>query len=202
MRRLTLMVGLLSLLAAPSSAAPILVDLSITSGSSGGFGYSFLHAATSSCTSIGGTQFCMNGAKYSISIGSSLTGTLDGLHLYGISGTLDVIGGGDIIVTDGFIHFNASDPDTFGGKLVTSTHGTFYFLDHTFAGPANSFDGTDAFLWGNNWDSGTAAGHADPDWGIDLGLRVTPALVPEPSAAGLFSIGILLAGTFARNRRV
>ncbi|CAG0954782.1 hypothetical protein MYXO_00420 [Myxococcaceae bacterium] len=182
--------GLASALATP-------VTLTSTSGSDGGFAYSFLHDATSNCITIGGTEFCQSGATYAIVNGSTLSGTLDGLHLYGLSGTLDVTSGPDIVVTDGDIDFSVSAPDTFGGSLTTSL-GTFHFLDHAFAGPANSFDGTSLYLWGNNWDSGTAVGHVDPDYGVDLGFVVT--VVPEPGTLLLLSAGLAGLGWSGRRK--
>lgn len=192
MRRLsiTLFCSLIALVwSGAAIAVPISVVLTSTSGSSGGFGFSFLHTATSNCETISGVEFCKNGTTYAIVNGSTLTGTLDGLHLSGLSGTLDVVGGADIIVTDGDINFAASAPDTFGGFLETSSHETFHFLDHSFAGPANTLTSTALFLWGNNWDTGTAAGHTDPDWGIDLGFDITP--VPEPTTLTLFGVALL-----------
>jgi hypothetical protein len=187
MRRLVLPCLFALLLPTAASALPTPVTLSSTTGASGGFAFSFLHDATSNCITIAGTEFCQNGTTYAIANGSTLTGTLDGLHLYGLSGTLDVLGASDLVVTDGDIDFSASAPDTFGGFLTTSL-GTFYFLDHTFAGPANSFDGTSLYLWGNNWNTGTAAGHVDPDSGVDLGFVVT--VVPEPGTLLLLTAGL------------
>jgi hypothetical protein len=198
MRRSLLLLSFFSLLPSLASAAPVPVTLSVTSGASGGFAYSFLHDATSNCITIAGVQFCQNGLTYAIDGASTLSGTLDGLHLYDVSGTLDVIGAPDLVVTDGDIDFSASAPDTFGGSLTTSL-GVFSFLDHAFAGPANSFDGSSLFLWGNNWNTGTAAGHADPDYGVDLGFIVT--VVPEPGTLLLLSAGLAGLGWSGRQKR-
>jgi len=187
MRRSLWLLPVFSILPSFASAAPVSVTLSVTSGSSGGFAYSFLHDATSDCITITGVEFCQNGVPYAIDGASTLSGTLDGLHLYDLSGTLDVIGAPDLVVTGGDIDFSVSAPDTFGGSLDTSL-GVFSFLDRAFVGPANSFDGTSLFLWGNNWDTGTAAGHTDPDYGVDLGFVVT--VVPESGTLLLLSAGL------------
>ncbi len=195
MRRSLLLLPVLLLAPALASAVP--VTLNTSSGSSGGFNYSFLHDATSNCIEIASVEFCQNGTTFEIVNGSTLSGKLDGNRLFDLSGTLGVIGAPDIVVTDGDIDFSVSAPDTFGGFLTTSL-GTFHFLDHSFAGPANSFDGTKLFLWGNNWNTGTAAGHADPDFGVDLGFVVT--VVPEPGT--LLLLGAGLAGlAVSGNRR-
>jgi len=190
---------LLLLATASAQAVPIGVDLDIGTGSSGSFSFSWLHEATGSCEvlSVSGSdvEFCKNGAKKGLS--GTLDATLDGLVLSAISGTIVVDGGADIVVTDGEIDFGASAPNTFGGFLETSTHGTFYFLDHTFAGDANSFDGTSVALWGNNWDSGNPGSPpGGARWGIDLGMQV----VPEPSAASRVVVG-LVSLLWARRRR-
>lgn len=192
---------LLFLLVAGSAAAvPMNVDLVIGSGSNGAFQFSWLHEATSSCEVInvsgGDVQFCKNGAKQSVS--GTLDATLDGLVLTAISGTIVVSGGPDVIVTDGEFDFGASAADTFGGFLETSTHGTFYFLDHTFAGNANSFDGTTLALWGNNWNVGNPGNPpGGTRWGIDLGMEV----VPEPSQALLLAAGLAALGGGRRETR-
>jgi len=190
----------LGLLCAPAvaSAVPFDVTLTINSGSQGSFSFSFLHSAETNCEMIGGVQFCKNGSTV-LPLTGTLSGKQEGNVLTDIMGTIFVNGAGggdDITVTDGTIDFDTSAADTFGGELVTSTHGTFYFLDHTFAGSANSFDGTFLYLWGNNWNTGTKLTHADPDWGIDLGIEVTPT--PEASTLTLLASG--LAGLFAAGR--
>jgi hypothetical protein len=187
-----------------AAATPEPVVLTITQGGPvGGFRWSFLHQATSSCLVIGGVQFCMNGNPVTVS--GTLTATRDGLLLTDIMGTISVSGGGgDIIVTDGTIDFASSAADTFGGELVTSTHGTFYFLDHTFVGPANSFDGASLWLWGNNWNTGnpgvgTASGGVR--WGIDLGIDVSLETIPEPPIAALLGLGLMGLAVMGRRRR-
>ena len=193
-----------SLLPSLAAATPEPVLLTITAGGPvGGFRWSFLHEATLSCEVIGGVQFCKNGPRDTVS--GTLTGTRDGLVLTDIMGTIFVAGGGgDITVTDGTIDFASSAADSFGGELVTSTHGTFSFLDHTFAGPANSFDGATLSLWGNNWNTGnpgvgTAPG--DVRWGIDLGIDVSLETIPEPPVAALLGLGLAGLAVMGRRRR-
>jgi hypothetical protein len=181
-----------------ASAVPFDVTLNITSGSQGAFSFSFLHSAETACEVISGVQFCKNGSTV-LPLSGVLSGKQEGNVLSDITGTIFVNGAGggdDITVTDGSFDFDSSAADTFGGELVTSTHGTFYFLDHTFAGSANSFDGTNLYLWGNNWNTGGKTTHPDPDWGLDLGIEVTPT--PEASTLTLLVAG--LGGLFAAGR--
>ena len=171
-----------------ASAAPISLAIGMDANE-GGFGFSYLHDASTNCSSIGVVEFCEGGSPL-----QDLTGTLSadltGNVLSGISGTIVVAGGPDIIVTGGFVNFDASSADTFGAELVTSTHGTFYFLDHIFAGAANSFNGVDLRLWGNNWNNqGTGLpGGGNSRWGIDLGITA----IPEPGTALLLGLGLAM----------
>lgn len=183
--------SLVLLLTSTASAVPVNLVIAMDANE-GGFGFSYLHDGDSSCTSIGGIDFCQGGAPLR-DLSGTLTADLTGNALSGISGTIVVSGEADIVVTGGFIDFDASAPDTYGGEIVTSTHGTFYFLDHIFAGAANGFDGVDLRLWGNNWNN---AGTPDPGagitrYGIDLGITT---VVPEPGTALLLGLGLTVLG--------
>ena len=180
-----------------ASATPVSLVVGMDANE-GGFGFSYLHDASTNCSSIGGVEFCEGGAPL-----QDLTGTLSadqvGNVLTGITGTIFVSGGPDIIVTGGFVDFGSSVADTFGAELVTSTHGTFHFLDHSFAGAANSFNGVDLRLWGNNWDNqGTGLpGGSLSRWGIDLGITA----IPEPGTALLLGLGLVALGGRRGTRR-
>jgi hypothetical protein len=197
----------LALVLSPSARA-VPVQLIVESGTQPavgyipGFAYSFLHDATKRCMVLGGVQFCQSGAAQAVS--GTLDAELSGLVLSNIMGSLSVAGGPDIVITDGVIDFTSSAADTFGGYLATSSHGTFHYLDHNFAGVANSFDGASLFLWGNNWDTGNPG---DPSpfarRGLDLGITVN--VLPEPGplarAAVLLALTTLVLGQRSRRER-
>lgn len=191
------LVGSILLLVAPTAAFATPVQLVLNSGTEGGFQFSVLTSGSTACEfiDVGGSpvEFCKAGnPKRDLS--GTLTADLAGGVLTNIMGTILVDGDTDILVTDGTIDFASSGPDEFGAELVTSTHGTFYFLDHNFAGTANSFDGVVGRLWGNNWDTGSRPDEGG--YGIDIGFEV----VPEPSTALLLALG--LTGIAARRRRL
>ncbi|HEB88547.1 MAG TPA: PEP-CTERM sorting domain-containing protein [Deltaproteobacteria bacterium] len=179
-----------------TAAAAVPVSLVVAMDpNEGGFGFSYLHDGNTQCSTMGGIEFCENGPPLR-DLSGTLSGDLVGNVLSGISGVIAVAGEPDIVVTGGFVDFDASAPDTFGAQLETSTHGTFYFLDHAFAGAANSFNGVDLRLWGNNWNN---TGTPDPGpfarYGLDLGITV----IPEPGTALLLGLGL---GVLAARRRV
>jgi len=184
---------LLSCLFASASLA-VPVGLSVNTGQDGAFRFSFLHSAETSCQTITGIEFCMNGSSLHALVGT-LSADLNGLVLSNLSGTILVNGGPDIVVTGGGFDFAGAAPDTFAGTIETSTHGTFSFFNRNFISTANSFDGTRLTLWGNNWSNpGTPDTGGFPLWGIDLGIGV----LPEPGVAGL----LILSGLgLARRRR-
>jgi len=193
-----LLLATLALLLVPALAQATPVQLVLNSGTEGGFQFSVLTSGSSSCEfiSVGGSpvEFCKTGNP-TRDLSGTLSADLTAGVLSNIMGTIFVAGDTDIIVTDGTVDFGASGPDEFGAELITSTHGTFYFLDHTFAGTANSFDGVVGRLWGNNWDTGSRP--SSGSYGIDLGFEV----VPEPGTGLLAGLGLAwLAGTKRRRR--
>jgi hypothetical protein len=184
-------------LVASTAARAVPVSLAVESGtqppwgSIPGFAYSFLHDATKRCIVLGGVQFCQNGATPQ-AVSGTLSADLTGMVLSNIMGTLSVAGGPDLVVTDGVIDFAGSPVDTFGGFLETSSHGTFHYLNHLFAGLANTFDGTSLFLWGNNWNTGNPGDPSPfPRWGLDLGITVS--FVPEPGPLARVAVLAALA---------
>jgi hypothetical protein len=209
-----LAVGLL--VAGTSAAASFAVDILVTSGSDGGFAFSYVHDATSACETISGIQFCKSGGDIdSIPSAQTLTGTYDDVtELLSLDSgqTLNVTGGLNIDITGGTIDLDelddAVETDVFVGAITTSSHGTFHFLDHLFAGPANSYTpgSGSLMLWGNNWSN---AGTPDPgqfpdnspipQYGIDLGLELSFRPIPEPGVAWLLGLAGLVA---LRARRV
>jgi hypothetical protein len=187
------------LLFAGQASAGTLVDITLQSGTEGGFGFSTLHSAEGSCVWIGDNQFCMSGA-YRDAMSGSLSGELDGLRISGISGDIALGSGNTLSVTDGVFDFTGA-ARTFGSYLETN-YGTFHFWNYTFAGPANGFDGTTLRAWGNNWSNEGLGnpGEGYKPWGMDIGAVVTEAPVPEPGAAGVFALGLLIARAGVRRR--
>jgi len=218
MHRALASVGLAAglLVAGSSAATNFTVDLLVSSGSDSGFAFSYVHDATTSCEMVSSVEFCKNGnAVDAIPSPQTLTGTYDDvteiLTLDGMQ-TLTVSGGLDIDITGGMIDLDELDDgtetDVFVGTIATSSHGTFHFLDHIFAGPANSYTpGTSTLmLWGNNWDNtgtpdpGKFPDNSDiPRYGIDLGLELSFTPIPEPGAVWLLGLAGLVA---LRARRV
>lgn len=183
-----------------SASAATLVDIHLESGSEGGFGFSTLHSAEGSCTWITDYQFCMNGRQRT-SVSGVLHAEQHGLVLQGIQGELALGTGSVLTVSDGVIDLTGEE-DEFGSFLETDL-GTFHFYNHSFAGPANGFDGESLRLWGNNWSN---EGIGDPGgdherWGLDLGGKVGSAPVPEPGAALAFGLGTVILRSGLRRRR-
>ncbi|MFQ5697145.1 MAG: hypothetical protein ACE5IL_02540 [Myxococcota bacterium] len=180
----------------PAGALPVAIDLSM--GTNGSFGFSDLHAAT-------GSEILVNGNSYFASgTASMLTGTLfadlQGNVFSGIHGALrysGALGSGSLTVVGGSLDFGVA-PDTMLGSLKTLELGEFFYLNHTFAGTANSFDGQNLRLWGNNWNAITEIAGPTNRFGSDLGGRVRP--VPEPTAALVFGVGSLLVSGALRRR--
>ena len=191
-----LLVSIVSLaFASLASAVPVSLEIGMAANESG-FGFSVVHDASSSCISISSVEFCQSGASQQ-TLSGTLSADLTGSVLSGITGTIVVAGGTDITVTGGFVDFGASAPDTFGAELVTAARGTFHFLDHTFAGAANGFDGVNLRLWGNNWNNVGPVG--DPGSGLSRsGLDLGITVVPEPGTALLLGLGLAALGGFRK----
>lgn len=185
------------LLLLPSVALATPISLILNNGTEGGFQFSVLTTGSSACEHIvvdgNPVEFCKTGSP-NLAVSGTLSADLTAGVISNITGTIVVAGGTDIIVTDGTIDFAASGPDEWAAELVTSNYGTFSFLDHTFAGTANSSDGTNVRLWGNNWDVGDRP--ATDHWGIDLGMLV----VPEPNSLILASVGLVALARSGRRR--
>jgi hypothetical protein len=214
-----LSLSLLALGSAPALALP--VTLTIFDGSAGKMQFSFLHEASSNQANIDGNQFFKGGAKTSVA--AVLTGDLTAEVLTIDAGVIDVddlSGLPDIVVTGGSIDFSGpGNTDTFIGTLVTANYGTFYFFDNQDTGStglapfAQTFDGTTAILWGNNWGPGLAPDEVTCDeqsdvdcepftrWGIDLGILVEGTMIPGPEASTTSLLLPALAGLFVFGNR-
>ncbi|MGH0037513.1 MAG: hypothetical protein ACQGVK_20995 [Myxococcota bacterium] len=187
------------LLLAGQATAGSIVDITLQSGSEGGFGFSTLHSAEAACSFIGDNQFCMNGS-FEDAMSGSLTGLRDGLRIEGITGDIALASGNTLSVTGGVFDFSGESQE-FDSYLETN-YGTFHFWNHTFAGPANGFDGTTLRAWGNNWANEGLGNPGDgyKPWGMDIGAVVSEAPVPEPGAAAVFGLGLLITRVGVRRR--
>lgn len=211
--------------ASPAHAVTVAYEIQ-NGGPVSGFSYSTIHDASGTNMLLGGNSYWAGGAI----LGNSFVGTLFGdqtvsgtqTSLTGINGTVTASGGLTLTFTGGSLLTDTSISPYASGSLdvnfsgpVTRTE-TFYFHPLAFTGGApsngpNGFDGSQFFLWGNNWNNGPAGTEPaigntgtlnSTRLGIDLkGTIVTPpAPVPLPAAVLLFGSGLagLLAGKARR----
>ena len=174
----------------PTGALASPVTMEVLNGSVPGFGFSWLHAPTG-CESDG-YWMCGN-PKHQIT--GSLTADQVGSAFDDIMGqfTIDAT----VYEVTGSLDFGVAAGASIGSLTVGSL-GTFDFVNVNFSGPANGYVGDTIYLWGQNF-----APTVDPPkdgWGIDLGMKVQPA-IPEPGAFAVFAIGALMVGHTARRRR-
>lgn len=188
MRKLLISMTLALGLFVPAAALATPVVLEVQQGSSGMFSYSLLHAA-GGCELDG---FWRCGEIFG-AINGTLTADQTGNVFDSIAGTLTFNSANHTV--SGALDFGVAAGEIMG-SLTIGSMGTFYFYqDRHGTTVANTYDGVDmVYLWGQNFaPSLTPTGDA-----VDLAFKVSPA-IPEPSAAVVFGLGILLVG--ARGRR-
>ena len=221
----------LALVSAPREARAdffedfVQIDAKLLTG--GGAQFSFLHTASSGCSTVDGIQFCMSGSTDKLTGSLSAIRTIDTgtnqFTLRDVAGTLSGANGSSIVIVDGFISgtlggiVGASDGTNFleysSLKYKNETAfgpGKFYFFNESFTGDdgfpvpnAVNALGTDVRLWGNNWRNGTdAMPIAAQSFGIDLAGYMDPdndVTTPEPSFYTLLTLA--LGGLFWASRR-
>ncbi|MAE96265.1 MAG: hypothetical protein CL910_16555 [Deltaproteobacteria bacterium] len=161
--RLGLLCGVLWLGLADSAQA-VTVHLVVSPRAPG-----VLHDATRACDPVPGHgRPCREGRKAGLVTGT-LVAERAGARLDGIRGVLTVSGGPDIQVTDGRLDFARAGDDPVIGWLMTSSHGTFRFLDPSAAGGRSALSSTGLWLDGVNGEA--ALGRAG-GWGLRLQASV------------------------------
>jgi len=184
-------------LAAPAAAVPVTLTLEEDRVP---FRVSIIHIADSNPFTIGTNEFFTGGTGGpgigSFKVAGQIQADLTGTTLTFLSGVLDVedaSGFPDITVTGGAISFPGLDPDAetdaFIGTMETAEYGTFHFFDNqsTLGDAAQTFDGTTAIIWGNNWTGPAPTGV--PLWGIDFQMKI-----PEPGLSVLLVSALSLLG--------
>ncbi len=214
--RLGFLLGIVFLVAGVQSvwANPISID--IQTGTSGGFGYSGIHAATN-CNK---NDLCMSGAKLYWPLTGTLYADQDattfGLtNLHGtltagtggsMMGSMEIIGGSLTANSEG--HASGSFDYILTGDLQET--GTFHFLAAQMCcggapnGGPNNLTDSGFTLWGNNWDVFAGQTKYDVDGtplGIDLvGTDYQYTSTPEPSTMILLGSGLLTLPFFRKKR--
>ena len=201
---------LIAALLLPTSALAIPVSIELHNGfdfnANGAFAFSFLDEANQ--CSQGGFFVCGNSVGY---LSGTLTADRDGQLLSGITGDLNMLGV-DYAVS-GSLDFSAATVGGVAGSLSIGSLGVFEFWNTPIAGEANSLDGTDLRLWGQNFARYTAV-TPQGGYGIHLGGTISDSdgelgqptegggqvpAVPEPGSAALFGLGTLVV--MIRGRR-
>lgn len=190
------------------------ISIEIGTGSSGGFSYSGIHAATG-CSKDG---LYMCGSKRYWGLSGTLIADLntDGpISLANITGTLNApqgmmtINGGQLSDPGGGGFASGTLNYTFLTGSLKDETGTFYFVGSqqmccsgAINGGPNNLTASGFTLWGNNWDV-TASQTRGDVFGTPLGIDLVGGQYianPEPSTILLFGTG-LLALPFLRRKK-